>query len=658
MHRTFFALLLVTASSLPGQRVSLDRANSATLVFDARSREFRCWSEGSLERGAPCHTGADWHPMTAALHFTRGEMLTVLVTSGVVQDIFSVEVKADDLAAPTTPVSGALAELPKLQAIPALETIFAGVNASLVTTKAASLVAGCQARDPLGLLGLAPTATKEDFKAALDNWILNPLGATEVTNLLALDLANPITTIQQAGPYTQIAESIVSEVHKIALPLTIEDWVAASKSLSVQVDRATALRTRIASAGVPVAVKAINDALLAERTTNVECATSISAQSLNSLLTQLTKAFGDKAHAAIDAITVSGSHFVVPPAHKEMQPLLENIESALKPTNPSNDQLKALKTNLALLADNLSAIKLASTRRAALETLVKATLPGADLLLQCMRQSLAPLTDTLTTRAASIDSVGNVMPLPRGYDRLPLGQWFANKTLTITIKQGARLRQFDVGAVSDATRIVVGGDQPATKATSPAVADLAPTRTLTVPVYDTYHVKMGLGFAYSTVRDDRYQVSQLTTGKGDAAVTQQFIDQTRSRPSTLLPTVTVTVFPFARQDFPWRARYDGESDAWYKDVGATIGFGLNTPVRDFLLGGTWMRQTSPVGVQFAWHIAIRDRPPEGVELSKPLPDTTRIFTLRQTTTKGFSGGLVFTTDFFTKIFASIFKAAA
>jgi hypothetical protein len=647
-----FAFVLVGVASHPARAQSLNRPTEATIVYDSRMREFRCWSEGPLtkerrETAANCSVESGWHPITAALYFTRGELVSVLVVHGVVNDLFSVDLTVDALTAPTTPVSGSIADLPKLQAIPPLATIFAGVKATTV--------AGCAPQDPMLVLGLVPAATKQDFKTALDA-IVTPFSTTEVTNLLATDLDGAVNLLAGATTYTAIADQIRTRIHEIATPTTFEDWIIRSKSLSIQIDQAASLRTRIVAGGLPSAIKTINDATLASAVSNVDCARKIDPQKLQTLTSLLAEAFANHAHALVDSTTVDGNgRFIAPPPNAGMQKLLDAIGKAHDHTTGVKE-LPTLKANLHALVDNVPVIKDALDRSGRLARRFGSLTAGQNLVTQ-LGGALAPLVDTLIARATSIDSVGRTLSLPSGYDILPLGQWFANQILTVTIKQGTRLQQFDIGAVSDATRLVIGGDQPSAKTTSTTVVDLAAARTLKFPIYDTYHVKLGLGFAYSTVRDDRFQVDSVKTGTGDAAVTRQFIDQTRARARTLLATATVMVFPFARDEFPWRPRYSGEKEGcFYKDLALTLGVGLTSPIRDYFVGGTWMRPTSPIGVQAAWHIGVRDYPPIGVQVGTPLDQTTRVFTMHQKALNGFSAGLVFSTDFFTKTVGTIFKA--
>lgn len=654
MRKRLVALLgLILVFPAKAQRPSLSEPKNATIVFDAGIREFTCWSEGELtsaKRTAPCDSALGWHPVTAALHFTRGELLTVLVIRGVANDIFSVEVTADDLAPPTTPVSGSFADLTKLQPIPALATLILG------TSVKAALVPVCPSRSPTALLRGAPTVAPKDFAANLENWFIAPLSVKEVLDLLAADYSTPLKAIEKdVSDYLPIAARIQSDVNHLTTPHDFDTWVSDSKRLSIEIDRAAALRTRIVASGFPAFAKTISDAAAAAQVKNVSCALGIYADSLQQLADAVRLVVGDEPYVHIERISVAGAHFSSTSA--PLNALLSRIERAAAPTVPAATQLTSLKANLNTLVDSFAAIQSASDRRAALGK-VTTSLAAGRTNLDDAAEPLAVLTDSLTAKAAGIDSVGNTLSLPMPYNLLVVGQWFANKTISMTLKQGARLRQFDVGAVSDATRISLGGDQPPAKPTTTAVGDLSATRTLRFPVYDTYHVELGLGFVYSTARDDRFQVDQVTTGTGNATVTQQFIDQTRARSYTLVPTANVIVYPFPRHDFPWRARYPGEpKPGFYEDLGVMAGFGLSNPARDILLGMSWRPVASPIGLQFAWHMAFRDYPPADHDIANPLPDTTRVFILPQRRINGFAGGLYFTTDFFTKIFATIFKAA-
>jgi hypothetical protein len=226
----------------------------------------------------------------------------------------------------------------------------------------------------------------------------------------------------------------------------------------------------------------------------------------------------------------------------------------------------------------------------------------------------------------------------------------------LSLKQGQRMALFDVGAAGETSRLsVIGGDSGASKTVAGPPADLATVRTLRVRVYNLYRFQIGIGLLYSTTDDKRFTVVKQTTGSGDAAVTQQFIDPTRDRDYSLLATADLMFFPHARHRFPFRPRYVGEPKPkpWH-DLGAMFGFSLTNPNQDFLIGPVWFPRGSPVGLKAGWHLALRDMPPANLPLDTPI--TARTVVLKQKAVHGFYTGLSFNTDFFITFIAQAFKA--
>ncbi len=93
----------------------------ATLAYDVATREYLCWREGSLTEDArktadlrSCDSKQGWHPVTGNLYFVRGQSINVLLVNGLVGDIFTLEVKAEDLPEPAVAIAGEIKELPKL----------------------------------------------------------------------------------------------------------------------------------------------------------------------------------------------------------------------------------------------------------------------------------------------------------------------------------------------------------------------------------------------------------------------------------------------------------------------------------------------------------------------------------------------------------------
>ena len=651
-----FALLLLsifalTAQVVPDRAGTGDRANDSTgtLVYDARLREFRCWSEGALlqnSRQHLCDPAAGWHPVNANLYLVNGQSVNVLVMNGVAEDIFSLDVKADDLAEPTVPISGALSELPKLQSIPPAPTVLAGLNTQFVSGPAPIMASS--------IYRMLITLEDKDFKAWFSPTLIDPLSAKEVTDLLAVDLP---TAIAQATPSAEMIAGLTSvnaALSGIHNPSGMDDWVTQVRSLVLLLDREAALRSQLVASGVAAAGKTISDAYAASRASPIQKAAAINVQDFQQTANNFAAGFGQNPYARITAITVG--------ANGNFQSA--GMEAILNPINEARASLSAstilarLQANLTTVADNAPAFQLAEQRREGLENELT-TLAGqysstsGVFALQTAWNQSANLT---ISAAAMLNNAAKTLPLEPAFDVLPAGQWFSNKTITLTVKQGQRVALFDVAGLSDATRTgVTGGDTPAAKSTQVAATDLAAARVIQFPIYTLYHLKLGLGFVYSFAPDNRYQVDKVTTGSGSSATTQQFIDQTRARDYNILATVNLVVFPWARHAFPWRPRFDGEPrPPFYKDLGAMVGFSVTSPNRDFLLGGSWFPRSSPVGIQLGWHIALRDYPPDDVkDLTQPV--TGRIINLQLKRLDGLAVGLVFTTDFFGKVFAPVFK---
>lgn len=633
---------------------------NATVVYDVKLREFTCWSEGTLieeARAHPCDfndTKYGWHSITGELYFVRGESVNLLLVNAASQDLFSLDVKADDLAEPTVPISGSLTELPKLLPIPPAPTVVAGTGVTFAATTPSI-------KPSERIYRLISTAEEKDFKGWVQGTLLDPMKAKEVTDLSAVDLK---TAIEQLSPTDNIIEEVVdlqSRLDKIPVPTNTSELVSGTRSLVVLVDSESALRYRLIAAGITASGKVINDYLASLRSTPLQRALAIDSQSFARLTSDFELAFPPGLrYARINAITISGNSFGINSSYKEpagdpttdMADFLHQLtSSAALPLN--TDTLKRVKTNLTGLADSWDDTVLAQKRRADLEqaqTNVVAQRDSSTGVFQ-LQKGLNALVGGTIQKAGWFNEAARTLPLESALCTLPVGQWFGSKTITVSLKQGQRTPLFDVGGVSESTRTsVTGADNPVAKAAQGSQADLAVVRTFRFRVFNLYHFQIGLGFVYSTADDNRFQVTKVTTD----SESETFIDQTRARDYNLLGTVNVIIFPSARHAFPWRPRYVTErKPAFYHDLGAMFGFSVTSPNKDFLLGGAWFPRPSPVGLQVAWHIALRDYPPKGIDISQPIPG--RVVTLEQRRLNGVAIGLVFTTDFFSKVFAPIFK---
>ena len=550
------ALMLTFSGSVAGQDIpklkKLERIKDSvgTLVYDAKIREFRCWSEGVLRADARsylCDTTHGWHPLNANFYFVRGQSISVIVMNAVAEDIFSLDVKADDLAEPVVPVQGALSELPKLLPIPPAPTVFAGVGASFV--------AGATPIRPTTVYRIAVSAEEKDFKAWVQSTLIDPFAAKEVADLLSVDIDVAITQAAASGAVLTEIRSVQARLDAIAAPGSMGEWISRVADLVRLIDLESALRSTLVARGLTTAGATINAALAASRSTVVQRAMAVDPGDFIKLANALATGLGDTPYARINDLRVVNQKFES--GEPLMLPIVDGLNAALGALDAST-VLARTKTNLIALADAAQQVQLAETRREALANL-KGKLDAqknSPTGIYTLQTEWANSAATTIAKAAMLNASAKTLPLEAPYDLMPVGQWFVSKTVTLTVKQGQRVPLFDVGGVSDTTRAAIaGGDTPAAKAVQIAAADLAAARVLQFAVYNLYRFKVGLGFLYSTADDKLYTVDKLTTGTGSSAVTQQFIDQTRDRDYNILPSVNVMIFPFARPAFPWRPRY-------------------------------------------------------------------------------------------------------
>jgi hypothetical protein len=664
------AVVVTSATCLTLPTPALANKSSATIVYDVKLKEFLCWHEGALTddvRRNPCdYSNVDygWHPMTGNLYFVRAEAVSVLLVNAVAVDLFSLDVKVDDLAEPTVPVTGSLTELPKLLPIPPAPTVIAGNKVAFSATTPSI-------RPEDALIRLLTTTADKDFKSWVQGKLIDPLNPKEVSDLISQDVTGALQQLSTAPTFIAEVATLQTDLKNIQEPATAGEIVDRTRALARLLEREAGLRSRLTATGIVTGGKTINDALVALRSAAVQRATSTDNTNFQNLTSDIEQALPpEHRYSRIDAIIQDGKDFKIDPSYKDSGDFSDFSEflrkiGSVAPKPLTKDLLTTLKKNLIVLSDMWSDILNAQLRRDVLETVqgkVDAENKSNSGVFELQKQLVA-LTDGTIQKAVTLNAKARSLPLDDFLRLLPVGQWFTSKTITVTLKQGQRVALFDVGGVSDATRTsVTGGDNPAAKQTQITATDLTAARTLQFPIYNLYHFQIGLGFVYSTAEDKRFAVDTVTLPSG---ATEKFIDQTRSRDYNLLGTVNVIIFPWARHAFPWRARYVATSTTvpglartekrphFYNDIGPMFGFSITSPNRDFLIGGAWFPRPSPVGLQLGWHLALRDYPPSGIDITQPIAD--RVARLQQRRINGFFVGLVFTTDFFGKVFAPIFK---
>jgi hypothetical protein len=653
---------------LPMPSFARDEPSSdAIIVYDVRLREFTCWREGQLNddaRNNPCDPAQKWHPISGNLYFVRGQFVSILLVNAVVKDLFGLDIKADDLTEPTTPISGSLSELPKLLPISPAPTVVPGPGATF-SAKASPI-------KPSNLYHQLVAADKDSFKSWVQTTLIDPFNAKEVADFLAVDVKRAIDQLpgELLNGFRGDVDTLTWRTEQIPDPTQIEELVSGSRLMAALLDSESALKSRLVIKGVPANGKVISDALSTIRTAPLQRALAIDSADYGTFKANFELAFPDTVrYPRIKAIVLDANQFKIGPTYTEagspptnidgwnafLQRLTQDAGVPLDKDAPTR-----LITNLGTLVSLWGDITVAEQRSDTLAGINQIlgqdiARPDSDKGIFALQKSLNTLADITVQSAANLNAKARTVPLPRELTILPVGQWFSSKTITVSLKQGQRVALFDLSAVGDTSRSsVVGSDTPASKAPQGATTDLSVARAIQFPIYNLYHFKVGVGFIYSTVPDNRFQVSTVTIGSGSTATTEKFIDQTQSQNYTILGTANLMYFPRAQHAFPWRPRYPGEKEPrWYTSLAPMGGFSLTSPTKDFFIGGAYFPRTSPVGVQLGWHIALRNYPPSGYIPNQPIEG--RAIVLPQKELNGFFVGLVFTTDFFGKALAPIFK---
>ena len=628
----------------------------ASISYDVALREFTCWSEGSkvpapADGNATSCSGA-WKPITGDLYFLRGQSISVVLVNAVAIDLFGVELKVDDLPEPPVAVLGDFGTLPKLVPIPPAPSLTLGSGVTLATGEA-------KLNPGDFLYRLLVTADEKDFRAWVKEKLSDPLGAKELLDLLVTDASQATKALEARVPAIRTdADGIQAELQKVVEKGSTIQIIAAAKRLGIIIEKERALRDRTIVIGLLALSKPVMDLEKGFRAPVIQKVLAIDADGLDGFLSELNLALppGSR-YSRIEKIEVVSKEYVVKtePEKTEMAKFLTRI-NADDGADADVTGLAKLKKNLGALLETVSELEQGQKRLVKLgeqQKTIKAYLTGADsiLKLQDVLESNASLT---IEQARAVNEASRSTALDANLSVMPLGFWYGSKEIAVTLKQGQRFPLFDIGGTADSTRTqATTGENPVAKAPTTAVLDLATTRTTKLRVYNTYRFQLGFGFVYSSARDDQFRLTRQPT-TATPPVQQTFIEQVRSRNYNLLATADIVIFPTVRTNFPWKPRYLGERrPAWYRDIGALVGFSVTSPNRDFLLGGVWMPHRSPVGIKAGWHVALRDYPPAGTLLSTGLTDRTIL--LSQKRKDGLFVGLTFTTDFFGKVFAPIFK---
>ena len=450
MYRPYMAsTLLILFLGMTATTLEASNQSSATIVYDVGLREFHCWFEGDLTAPArthPCDTSVGWHPMTGDLYFVRGEAVNILLVNAVAQDLFGLEVKADDLAEPATPISGALTELPKLLPIPPAPTVIPGPGTAFIS--------GSSPIKPTGMYRLLSTAENKDFRSWVQSTLVNPLSAKEVLDFGSIDIKRAIEQLSGVAQLTDEVTAFQARVVAIQAPTTTAQLVDRVRTLSILLNSEAAFRDRLTATGVVASGKIVNDATTQLRSVPLRRALAIDSSDFLKFTSGFAVAFPSASrYGRIAAITISPdkNNFELRTGYskdadgnpaEDMHDFLQTVTAAaIRPL--TNDALKRLQNNLSSLSDMWEDVEVSQRRRQELEAASK-DIEAQTAILQLQRD-LNQLAGTTIAKAAELNNAGRTVALDTDLQILPVGQWFSSKTITVNLKQGQRVALFDIG---------------------------------------------------------------------------------------------------------------------------------------------------------------------------------------------------------------------
>jgi hypothetical protein len=181
-----------------------------------------------------------------------GQAIALLLVNATANNLFSLDVTADELPEPTMAVSGALGELPKLVPLVPAPTLIAGTGAVL---SAVSITV-----DPKQVYRLLVTAELKDLESWVKTNLVSPLAAKEVNDFFSIDVSTALGELQNSKAWLTEASGLTTQVDAIPAPKTTLDLINGSRELVRLLDAQVGLQTRLRATGVPVAGKIVSDA--------------------------------------------------------------------------------------------------------------------------------------------------------------------------------------------------------------------------------------------------------------------------------------------------------------------------------------------------------------------------------------------------------------
>jgi hypothetical protein len=652
-------------------------SKAVTIVYDVHAREFTCWYEGD-RFNAPC--GSSSHHYYQGLYFFRGQTVYLQFDGARVADLFSSNVTVNDLAEPAVPIFGSLSSLPVVNTIGPASSVVLGPNVKLVGGPNSTL-----ANLP-AVLDLLPL---DDFKSLIQTSLLGLVGTDEALKALTFANSGAIAKLDVvAGPVSPIVTQTADLLSKATTLMGNADpalgWLRVQYCPAPLTPPAAGTTTNFSKFNQRLLELA---QLIAQQNALVQEVVAVEIKSrATDLITQVTafqdpKLGGFVSSNAGSVADSSGllyfqdvfrrSGYVQQPstiqnigidaARSEYKPansLIQAVNAAHKAigTKPDHSSRDRLKANLGWLASQWGSIDAAITRYATIAAYADSLrnyLNRADNVFT-VQTSQNNLSRSLIDAGAAANCVAQGMPLPESFDRPSLGTWYGGETIALELKQGTRLPAYDLTGIQTTSQVSVTRDPATARAvvTGPQDATTSVAKT-TFLIHNTYQLQLAAGFMWSWFHDVKFQVAQQTTTTGGVSTATNSFVQTQDRSYRFLPTVDLVFYPFARDFFPWKARYPGEKrPSFLKEIGLLAGSSISDPTKDFFFGGVWVPR-SGIGIQGGIHYGYVDHLPDGVTLNTPI--TASVTPVTQKLDHGWFVGVIMHMQVFQSVFAVIFK---
>jgi hypothetical protein len=662
------------------------RDKTVTIIYDVDLREFVCWYEGEripptkdpstkCDPARPQNHATNAHKYAPGLYFFRGQTVRVQLQNARLIDVFTADLQVGDLAIPSIAIFGGLTELPSLKPLGAAEKVVSAAGVTLATA--------APARSP-----------GDDLDQGLDQWTKDELNAYLKENLhdiaggeklLAALSWRPESTIgslqsllEKDKPLIVQALSVRTDLDQVqplldnlrkiycapAAPITntddVQNYLSAVRLLTRAIERQQSLKDQIGITELATLSKTLTDQFTAAGDEEIRHALEYSVDSLKDFRTRFENAFPPaQRRARIRAIKLDQKKYTLDAVAAEFLDHLNNQG------DKDDASLKRLQDNLNVLSDQWQKVSAEIDRLDTLRGNVdkvtryfSAKSEPEDKRDVWKFWELQQVLEGIGLRAISAAEAGNCvaasMTLPEAISAPVVNQWYGSKEITLTLKRGTRVPLFDLAGVTEASRANVK-EQPAAPAGTVQGSTTEPTtaRQTVFSIHDLFHYQVAFGFIRSALKDVEYTLATQTVTENGTNRTVQSFQQTKDRSYRFLPTVDLLIYPFARDFFPWTARYPEERPPlWWKRFAGLAGFSLSSPTKDFFFGGAYMSNWG-LGLKSGVHLGYVDQLPANAPLNQPL--TGPIAVIRQTLDKAYFVGVTMNAQFFKDTFAVIFK---